>query len=473
MRPAALEPVHPPGVRRGAGVLVMGMGRSGHAAASLILAAGAVPLLADDAPEQLASPAVDALMAEGARRAGDDALDAASLVVVSPGVPGSHPILAAARMRRVPVWGELELAYRYCPARMLAVTGSDGKSTTCALLAHLLSVSGKNTILAGNIGTPLSALVSQLSPDTYAVVEVSSYQLETAERLRPWIAALLNVAPDHLERHGSLEDYARVKARLFARQGPGDWCVVNGDRPDLAGVVPETGACVLTFSATQAVRDGAFVREGWLCQAEGGQSRAVLPLRELSLPGHHNLENALAALAVLLPLALPVERLAEGLRSFRGLPHRIEEVGTVRGVRYVNDSKATNVHAASTGLASMSGSIVLLAGGKDKGLSFAPLADAARGRVRVVIAYGQAGPRIARELSAALPTRCVDDLAAAVTTAAEEARPGEVVLLSPACSSFDAYRSFEERGDHFKALVRALPGFRPQERQESPKKFSR
>lgn len=440
--------------------MVVGMGRSGSAAASLLLAMGACPVLADDDKEALRRPAVHALVASGASLAEADAVASVSLVVSSPGVPVGHPLLAAAGVRGIPVWGELELAFRVCPAPVLAITGSDGKSTTCALAAHILASAGLEVVLGGNIGTPLSALVTSIPRKGLAVVEVSSYQLETTGIFRPWVAGLLNVAPDHLERHGSLEAYARVKARIFRQQGPGDWSVINADRPGLRVLLPPTGATTLEFSRLRPVSAGACLVEGWLTQVHGGEHRRVLRVEDFPLPGHHNIENALAALAMTLPAELDPECLAQGLASFRALPHRLEPVGTVGRVCYVNDSKATNVHSATTGLMSVEKPIVLLVGGKDKGLCFAPLAEASRDRVKVAIAYGDAGSRLAEALAPVVATRRVNDLEEAVNAAAACAEAGDVVLLSPACSSFDAYGSFEQRGDHFRELIRALPGYR-------------
>jgi UDP-N-acetylmuramoylalanine--D-glutamate ligase len=439
--------------------MVLGMGRSGQAAASLILAAGAQPVLADDVVERLHQDSVRRLVEAGAILGGVESLSAVSLVVTSPGVPIRHPVLAGARSRGIPVWGELELAYRRCPAPILAVTGSDGKSTTCSLLAHLIAAAGRSVALAGNIGTPLSAVVHSMDPHGLVVVEVSSYQLETTTSFKPWVAGLLNVAPDHLERHGSLEEYARTKARVFAFQGPDDWAVINADRPGLRDCCPNNKARPLAFSARGTVAGGACVAERWLVQVDRGSVLPVLPVERLAIPGHHNVENALAALAMILPLGIDVSRLAKGLESFRSLPHRLEPIGVARGVRYVNDSKATNVHAAATGLCSVPAPVILLAGGKDKGLSFDMLAEAARPRVRLVITYGEASRRLARALAPVVRTRQAPDLPAAVQEAAALAVAGDTVLLSPACSSFDAYGSFEERGDHFRALVRSLPGF--------------
>ena len=474
MDTALLRPAHPPGIAPGERTLVVGMGRSGTAAASLVLAAGGTPVLVDDAPAQLTKPAVEALVARGAVRAGMEPLTQVSLVVTSPGVPGSHPILADARNKKIPVWSELELAFRYCACPVLAVTGSDGKSTTCALLAHLIASAGRKVVLGGNIGTPLSALVQSITREAFAVVEVSSYQLESSTTFRPWVAALLNVAPDHLERHGSLTAYAQAKARIFACQGPGDSSVVNADRPGLQDLIPATAATRLHFSARGPVDAGACVTDGWLSQVDDSGARRILSADLLPLPGLHNVENALAALAMALPLRLTVDSLAAGLHSFKALPHRIELVATVRGVRYINDSKATNVHSAVTGLVSIRSPVVLLAGGKDKGLSFEPLAEATRKRVKSAIVYGEAAARLESALEPVVPTLRVRDLAAAVEAAAAGAVAGDVVLLSPACSSFDAYGSFEERGEHFRALVLALPGIRPDSAdQEMPKKSSR
>lgn len=465
---APAQGVLPP---RGATALVVGMGRSGVAAAELILACGGRPLLYDDRSEALATEQVRALREAGAS-VWAGSLEQVSVVITSPGVPLSHPLLAEAAARGLPIWGELELASRHCTLPTVAITGSDGKSTTCSLVAHLFRAGGVPAHLAGNIGIPFSTVVLARPTEGVVVLEVSSYQLESTVSFRPRVAVLLNLAPDHLERHGSMEAYGRAKARIFQNQGPGDWQVINADRPNLRALLPRTGASTLLFSVTSPVEEGACLQEGWFVQVSGGRAVRVLPASQFPLRGQHNLENAVAALASVLPWGLPPELLAEGLRSFRALPHRLEPVGRVRGALYVNDSKATNVHAATTGLKSFSGPVVLLVGGKDKGLDFSPLAQLCPGRVRVAIAFGEAGPRLAETLRPVTSVMEARDLAQAVDLAASVAREGEVVLLSPACSSFDAYGSFEERGEHFKRLVSSLSGFCPHG-DETPKNFSR
>ncbi len=448
----------------GSVVTVLGLGRSGIAAASLILARQARPRLVDDDPHALASPGSMRLISQGALPPGANPLQDASLLVVSPGIHSHHPLLVQAKQDRIPIWSELELAFRHCKARVLAVTGSDGKSTTCSLLAHMLQTAGLPTVLGGNIGTPFSDVVEQTDPDGFAVIEVSSYQLEHTGFFSPCVASILNLAQDHLARHGTMETYAQTKAKIFSLQRPGSWRVVNADQPELRRLVPYGEDRLLRFSIRQPLEAGAYIDKDWMvCRKPGRAPTRVLSVFSFPLAGRHNWANALAALAMLLPLEIDGVRLAEGLRSFRGLPHRLEVLGAAHDITFVNDSKATNTHAASRALESFSQPIILLLGGKDKGLPFSPLFPLIQAKARMVIVFGEAGDRLAKELHGAAELHRAVDIEQALLIATHKAQPGEVVLLSPACSSFDAYSSFEDRGDHFRHLVSNLEGFVPQQ----------
>ncbi len=358
-------------------------------------------------------------------------------MVKSPGVPAQAPAIAVARERGIPVLGELELAWRLLPNRFVAVTGTNGKTTVAELLGHLWRTAGEPVRVAGNVGTPLASLVGELGAETTIVCEASSFQLEDSEAFAPECGLLLNIAPDHLDRHRTLGEYLAAKLRLFANQGPEDVAVINGADPELAGVEIPGEARRLDFAG----RVGDY---------------------ETSLIGPHNAANAAAAAVAAEAMGIGSDAIAEGLGTFRGLPHRLERVADLDGVAYVNDSKATNVAAAMAALRSFDGGVRAILGGSVKGGGFAELGDPVEERCVACYLIGEAAERLEADLGPAWEAgvahrRCAD-LEDAVSAAAAEARPGEVVLLAPACASFDSYRDFEARGDHFRQLVRRLAG---------------
>jgi UDP-N-acetylmuramoylalanine--D-glutamate ligase len=375
---------------------------------------------------------------------------------VSPGVPLDAPALAGARRRAVPIIGELELGWRATEATTVAITGTNGKTTTTALTGALLTGEAPAVLVAGNIGTPLSAHTAGFPADGVLVCEVSSFQLETIERFRPRIAAVLNVTPDHLDRHGSFEAYLDAKARIFLNQTAADTAVLNADDPATRRLAARTGAAVVWFSRTGVLDAGVFVRDGSIVARLDGHETTVCPLSEITLRGAHNVENVLAATACALCLGVSPAAARRVIGGFRAVAHRIELVRAVDGVDYYNDSKGTNVDSTLKALESFAEPIVLIAGGKGKGQDFGPLAAAARGRVRHAILLGEDAPRIEAALAPVIPVVRAASMAAAVTTARSLARPGDVVLLSPACASFDMFDNFEHRGDVFKDLVSGL-----------------
>jgi UDP-N-acetylmuramoylalanine--D-glutamate ligase len=354
---------------------------------------------------------------------GVEFLDGVACVVKSPGVPNEAPVIAAARERGVPVLGELELAWRLLPNRFVAVTGTNGKTTTTELLGAIWREAGLPVALAGNVGTPLSSLVGEVDPEATIVCEVSSFQAEDSEALAPDTALLLNVEEDHLDRHGTLEAYREAKLRLFRNQ-----------TPEQVAVVPP-GAEVP--GAGRRVEFGAL----------------PLPPEEIRLRGAHNLENAMGAAAAAAASGVPEQAVAAALRSFAGVPHRLEEVGSVNGVLYVNDSKATNVSSAVRGIEAFEGGVHVILGGSLKGGGFAGLREALASRAVAAYLIGEAAERLEADLEGTVPLLRSGDLATAVGDAAAAARPGEVVLLSPACASFDQFRDYEERGAVFRSLI--------------------
>jgi UDP-N-acetylmuramoylalanine--D-glutamate ligase len=447
---------------RGRRVTVMGLARSGLAACRLLRSVGAEVIGTDVREAGALPPDVAALGAAGVRLVlgghPPEAFARAELVVLSPGVPGEHPGLAVARARGVPVLGELELAYRSTTAEFVAITGTNGKTTTTALTGALLAASGRPVVVGGNIGRPLAAEALGIPPGAWVVAEVSSFQLETADAFRPRVAAVLNVTPDHLDRHGSLAAYTELKGRIFRRQGRDDWAVLNADDAGAAALAGRGSGRPLWFSRRAPVSEGAWVREGWVTLRLAGADHPVCPVGEIFLRGAHNLENVLAATACAGALGVVPEALRTAIRAFRGVRHRIEWIRERGGVAYYNDSKGTNVDATLKALAAFHEPIVLIAGGRDKGQRFEPLADAARGRVRAAVLIGEGQGTLGPPLRQVTRVEEAASMGEAVRRAAALALPGDVVLLSPACASFDMFRDYEHRGDVFADEVRALPG---------------
>ena len=389
-------------------------------------------------------------------------LDEVRTVVKSPGVPQDAEVIAAARERGLEVTGELELAWRAIPNVFCAVTGTNGKTTTTELLGHIHRQAGMPVAVAGNVGTPLASLAGELDESVTVVCEASSFQLEDSSAFAPECALLLNLAPDHLDRHGTMEDYIAAKLRAFANQGNDDVAAYNGATPELAD--RDLGGCArrVRFCPTEAPAGTAdpdcelSLREGVIFAGD----EALLEVSELRLLGAHNVENAMGAAAAALASGVPRDAVAEGLRSFEGVPHRLERVRERDGVLYVNDSKATNVASALAGLHAFEGGVHAILGGSLKGESFAPLAAAVAERCAAAYLIGEAAEDLEGDLQSAAE-RGVElvragTLERAVEAASERARPGQVVLLSPACASFDAFTDFEERGDRFRELVETL-----------------
>jgi UDP-N-acetylmuramoylalanine--D-glutamate ligase len=444
---------------KGKKVLVVGLGKSGLAAALFLRHKGAQVTVSDIRPADSLAREIPALLDEGINvEAGGHGLltfRRQDLIVVSPGVPLSTPELVQAKSFGRPVIGELELAARFLKGKILAITGSNGKTTTTALAGEILKEAGYSTLVAGNIGVPVIGLIDESTDDTWSVLEVSSFQLESTEEFHPRIAVILNITPDHLDRHGSFENYALAKERIFAAQDASDSLVLNADNSRTAEAADRTHAAVYWFSAKHEVKRGAWVENGnvvWRSEPDA-TAETILPVDKIPLKGEHNVENVLAAVCAARLAGVPASVIAGAVEKFKAVEHRLEFVAIVNGVDFYNDSKATNVDATAKAVAAFPGGIHLILGGKDKGSDYATLAPLLRERVRAVYTIGAAAAKIESQLRRAVTIRSCGTLATAVSAAAVEARPGDVVLLAPACSSFDQFENYEHRGNVFKQLV--------------------
>ena len=440
-------------------VLVVGLARTGVATARFCAARGARVTATDDRPAEQLADAVQQLRKIGCTLAfGRDVITnfaAQDLIVPSPGVPSNHPGLAAARQAGVPVWSEIELAWRFLRGRLIGVTGSNGKTTTTSLIGHILAGSGKQVMVAGNIGTPLIAYADQSDDKTMTVAEVSSFQLELIDSFRPDISVLLNLTPDHLDRHASFEDYAGAKARIFENQTERDAAIINADDPAATELAPSRPQ-IFWFSRTKRVASGAYLRGTQIIFRRDGENTVLLDRADIGLRGEHNLENVLASASAAFLAGVASAEIAAGARSFPGVEHRLEFVTKISGVNFFNDSKATNVDATVKALESFSGGLLVILGGKDKGSDYGPLVPLLRERAKVVLLIGAAAEKIAAQLGGAIPLERAETLQRAVALAYEHAREGDTVLLAPACASFDQFEDYEHRGRTFKQLVRAL-----------------
>jgi len=383
-------------------------------------------------------------------------LSGADLIVVSPGVTLDQPVFEDARGNDVECIGELELASRWVPGRIIAITGTKGKSTTTTLVGRVLEAAGSRVLVGGNIGVPLSAQVNDSTPETIHVVEASSFQLETTSTFRPWIAAWLNFADDHLDRHPTVDDYARAKARIFANQTPDDWAVLNADDPVVVKEGAATAARRVRFSLEGNIAEGFIADDEWIVRRAGTDVERLVPLDVIELSGRHMLNNVLAATAITYVAGAGSNHIVEGLRGFRGLEHVMEPVADIGGVRFVNDSKATNVEAAQRSIESFERRVVAIVGGRYKGGDFWELAAPIAAHAGQVIAIGEAAPLVRDALAADVPVMTAGSMREAVERGYEAAKPDGVVLLAPACSSFDWFSDYAERGRVFKEEVLRL-----------------
>ena len=438
-------------------MVVVGAARSGIAAAELLQRRGARVLMTErrDDFEQASALRHAGIEVElGGHSAAT--FDSAELVVTSPGVPPDEPGLVSARTRGVEVIGEVELASRWLRGRVIAVTGTKGKSTTTTLLGRMIAADGKRVLVGGNIGVPLSSQVEDSTPEAIHAVEVSSFQLETTTTFRPWIALWLNLAADHLDRHPNVEEYARAKARIFANQRAEDWAVVNLDDPVVMAHSEGIASRRVGFSPLGASSDGFSVDGGWIVRRTATSAERLVPVSAVELTGRHMLGNVVAAVATASVAGISTSAMVASLKGFRGLEHVMEPSGRIGGVIFVNDSKATNVEAARRSIESFPGRLVALVGGHFKGGDFHDLREALASRGRAVVAMGEAAPLVRAALADLLPVIDAASMREAVERGYEAARPDGIVLLAPACASFDWFRDYAERGRAFKEEVERL-----------------
>jgi UDP-N-acetylmuramoylalanine--D-glutamate ligase len=450
-------------------VLVVGLGKSGVASALFLKAHGARVTVSDTKSGDELRNEIPALLDHGITVEtgghGDRTFRGQDLIVVSPGVPvDALPLVQAKAMGGV-VIGEIELAAQFLPGPIVAITGSNGKTTTTTLAGEIMTAAGFPALVGGNIGTPAISLAERAKPETVIVLEVSSFQLETIQTFRPKIAVVLNVTPDHLDRHRTFEAYADAKARIFENQQSSDFAVLNADDPTCVAMASRTRAQVFWFSRQKEVQQGAWVRDGNIVFRDSGgkpgvSQREIMQVSEIPLKGAHNLENVLAAVCAGALMGCASDKIRQAVREFKAVEHRLEFVATIRGVDYYNDSKATNVDATIKALESFPANIHLILGGKDKGSDYTVLNDLLRQRVKRVYTIGAAAAKIESQIDSSKDggpeVVHAETLDHALRKAYAAAQPGDVVLLAPACASFDQFKNYEHRGQVFKAVVRTL-----------------
>jgi UDP-N-acetylmuramoylalanine--D-glutamate ligase len=444
---------------QGKRVLVVGLGKSGVASSLFLQSRGARVTVSDEKSQDQLRNEIPALLDKGivveTGKHGERTFRDQDLIVVSPGVPNNVPALLNARKQGTPIIGEIELAARYLQGQVIAITGSNGKTTTTTLTGEVIAAGGFQSLVGGNIGTPAITFVDQSSPSTWVVLEISSFQLETIETFRPHIAAILNITPDHLDRHGSMDAYIAAKARIFENQTEKDFAVLNMDDSTCVALGQKLKTQVHWFSRKDEVERGAFVRNGKILFRDAKGEREIMPIAEITLKGAHNLENVLAAVAMGSLAGVEPAKVRQAVKDFKAVEHRLEYTATIHGVQYFNDSKATNVDATIKALESLPGNVHLILGGKDKGSDYSVLNDLLKARVKRVYTVGAAAQKIESQIVGAEVTSA-GTLDQAVRKASEFAKPGDIVLLAPACASFDQFQSYEHRGRAFKEAVHAL-----------------
>jgi UDP-N-acetylmuramoylalanine--D-glutamate ligase len=443
-------------------VLVIGLARTGIATALFCAKRNAIVTATDARPGSELGDVPGRLSEAGVKLELGGHVEktylAQDLIVPSPGVPANDPLLIKARSKGITVWSEIELAYRFLEGEMIGITGSNGKTTTTTLVHHILKAAGRDALLAGNVGTAFIGRVDEMNAKTVSVVELSSFQLELTDKFRPDIAVFLNLTPDHLDRHGTLEAYAAAKARIFARQTELDAAVLNADDAPTVALAPKKPQ-LFWFSRKKGVDKGACVKGDEVVIAHRGKEEFVMKVPEIPLAGGHNVENVLAAATAARLANVDAATIGNAVKSFRGVEHRLEYVAEIGGVRYYNDSKATNVDATLKALDAFPGRICVILGGKDKGSDYTVLQKPLKEKAVLALLIGAAADKIAKQIAGSVAIECAGTLENAVQAASQAARPGDVVLLAPACASFDQFENYEQRGRVFKDLVRRLePG---------------
>ena len=440
-------------------VLVIGLARTGIATALFCAKHNAIVTATDTRPENDLGDAPAKLREAGVTLELGGHVEktclAQDLIIPSPGVPADHPLLIKARSKRITIWSEIELAYRFLEGELIGITGSNGKTTTTTLLHHILKHAGKQAILAGNVGTPLISCVEAMNSQTVAVVELSSFQLELIDKFRPNIGVFLNLTPDHLDRHKTLEAYTAAKARIFANQTELDAAVLNADDPPTVALLPKKPQ-LFWFSRNKTVDQGACVRDDGVVIVHRGKQEFVMKIADIPLPGAHNLENVLAAATAARLAEVDAASIGSAVKSFTAVEHRLEFVAEIGGVRYYNDSKATNVDATLKALDAFPGRILVILGGKDKGSDYTVLQKPLRQKAILVLLIGAAADKIDQQIAGSVAIERAGTLQNAVAIASQAAKPGDVVLLAPACASFDQFQNYEQRGQVFKDLVHRL-----------------
>lgn len=445
--------------------MVLGLARSGIAASDLLLQRGCEVFACDSKERSAFHGALDDLEKKGAKlclgeKEPEKLLDGMDILIVSPGIPQTHPIFNAAKAKGVEVMGEIEYAYRESTGSLLAVTGTNGKTTTVTLLGEIFKNAGKRTHVVGNIGTPYSGAVASMKPGDVTVCEISSFMMETSSKFHPFVSAVLNISEDHLNRHGTMENYISLKERIFENAGEGDFVVLNWDDPVTRKMAEHTAARIVWFSSREAVEFGAFVQDGMIVFGARNAAKPVCPANEVYIPGEHNLKNALAAAAMAMVAGIPAPVVRHTLRTFRGVEHRIEFVRELDGVQFINDSKGTNVDSSIQAVRAMKRPTVLILGGYDKHTDFMPLCrEIVQSSIEHVVLIGATAKQCEETLERAgfhAWEHAGYDFEKAIQLAFERAPEGGAVLLSPSCASFDMFDDYEARGRIFKEIVNRM-----------------
>lgn len=441
-------------------MVILGAARSGISCARLLCRKGARVILTDkkDTAEirQLLTPLEHAGLETVLGNHPLSLLKGADFLVISPGIPSDVSIVLHARKKHIPVWSEIEVAFRFLPCPLIAVSGTNGKTTTTSLLGEIFKKSGRKTFVCGNIGLPVSEIAPKATPEAFVVAEISSFQLENISSFKPYVSVMLNITSDHLDRYPTFAAYKKAKKNMYRYQDKHDYAVLNYDDQEVRTLEKDITAHSVFFSRKKKLSTGVWVDQGTIWSSFGGKKERIIPVRDIALPGPHNLENTLAAVVCAKIAGVGNNDIVSVLTTFAGVEHRLELVRTLGKVKFVNDSKATNVDSVVKALESFANSILLIAGGRDKGSPYYPLKELVQKKVKALIVLGEAAERMVMQLGDVTSTYRVATLQEAVRLGAQLARAGDIVLLSPACASFDMFKNYEQRGKLFRKYVREL-----------------